>query len=437
MMDESGRIIQHISKTSANLDLSNADWIKLTKKTLLPSFSNGFIDKEDVKLTLALTYPIVNKDTRTYMGLISALISVSQFFQKYENVNNITSQYFAVLDNKSVQLIHPLKSLVGKPFFGNYTQRITGHIPTLNNFIKQVMSGKPGYVIYDFVNGERLNTGYPIFVLGKPVYYVFIVTPTATIYSPVDNILLNERIESYSLLAGITAAVVSLIVVLVKWNGVLDCQVKKRTKELSLSNKKFELTAQKLKKTNESLDEKNKQLEIQDNMQKEFINVAAHELRTPIQSIMGFSEMLENECNYNNDYVTSIIRNTATLRMLASNIRDITRIESHSLKLDKQRFNLDELLVLIIKDYQIQLEKDKKTKDLQITYRNLNQDKKDVVVYADKARITQVISNLIENTIKFSRQGEIIITVGKQNNTDDNVNPISDKDKVIVSMRYR
>ncbi len=210
----------------------------------------------------------------------------------------------------------------------------------------------------------------------------------------------------------------------------------KRSKEIDTPNKKLELTAKDLNreiealiKFNELLVKKNNQLEIQNKMQEEFISIAAHELRTPIQSILGYSELLEMAPERSKQYATSIIRITKRLERLTQNILDTTRIESNSLQLDKQRFNLDDLLFLIIKEHQRQLEKDETTKDMQIIYENSNHDKKNVIIYADKERINQVISNLIENAIKFTTQGKITITVDKENKNGND-----DFDKVTVSV---
>lgn len=82
-----------------------------------------------------------------------------------------------------LQLIHPVKLFIGTPFFGNHTQQATGHNQVLNNIIRTVISGKPYFDTYEFRNDERLNTGYPVLVGSKPEYFVFVITPTSTIFS--------------------------------------------------------------------------------------------------------------------------------------------------------------------------------------------------------------------------------------------------------------
>ena len=113
----------------------------------------------------------------------------------------------------------------------------------------------------------------------------------------------------------------------------MDTEVRRRTGELKESNERLALA--------------NEQLKIQEKMQKEFINVAAHELRTPIQPILGLSEILRSRVTkgtewQGQDLLDIIIRNAKRLQRLAEDILDVTRIESQSLKLKKERFNLNQ-----------------------------------------------------------------------------------------------
>ena len=230
-------------QTFVGTDYSFRDWIINTKATLMPVFSNGY-EGRDGKYRIAITYPIINRETGKYIGLVGTSIPTIEFFEHYGNIYNIKSQYLAVLDRNSVQLIHPIKSFVGTPFFGNHTQQLTGHNVILNNLIRTVMAGEPASGVYDFINGQRLNTGYPIFLQGKPTYSIFVITPTSTIYSRIDNVVSTERMEMLSLLAGATAAIIGLIIFLIKWNSTLDGEVKRRTKELNESNEQAYITQQ-------------------------------------------------------------------------------------------------------------------------------------------------------------------------------------------------
>ena len=159
------------------------------------------------------------------------------------------------------------------------------------------------------------------------------------------------------------------------------------------------------------------QLKIHDKMQKEFINVVADELRTPIQPILGLAEVLrskkdegrrEEDDKQKNDeellLLDTIIRNAKRLQRLTEDILDVTKIESQSLQLNKEQFNLREMMLNAITDSNNQLKKDSNIK-LELV------SKEDVFVKADKARLNQVIANLLSNAIKFTQEEGGIITI--------------------------
>jgi signal transduction histidine kinase len=399
-------IVSKGQKSFINIDISFRDYVKETRRTLNPTFSNGF-EGIDGKYRIAMTYPIINRETGEYVGLVGAEIPTIPFFEYYGNIYDVKSQYLAVLDRNSVQLIHPVKSFIGTPFFGSHTQEVIGHNTILNNIIQTVLSGKQHFDIYQFKNGERLNTGIPIFVAGKPIYFIFIITPTSTIYSQINDVISVQRLQTFSLLAGITTAVVILIVFLIKWNSSLDKEVKRRTRELDESNRQFV-------QTNKKLESANEQLKVHDNMQKEFINIAAHELRTPIQPILSLSEILRSKIKDTQqvNLLSIITRNAKRLQRLTDDILDVTRIESHSLKLNKELFNLSDLISSIIDDYRNHIEKDNIA--VKLLYESNSKD--NIFVEADRGRLIQVISNLLDNAIKFTKEGTIsIITEEKDN----------------------
>ena len=175
-----------------------------------------------------------------------------------------------------------------------------------------------------------------------------------------------------------------------------------------------------------------------DRMKDEFINVAAHELRTPIQPIIGLSEVLrsrirDNDSGHatkqeNEEYVDVILRNGQRLRKLVEDVLDVTKIESQSLDLRKEHFDLNDLIISIIDDI-VAAEaesmvfglptrrKDKKN------YVKINYQPHHLPVYADKNRLEQVISNLLNNALKFTSEGYVTITTEKK--TDSNRNKSS------------
>jgi two-component system sensor histidine kinase VicK len=176
----------------------------------------------------------------------------------------------------------------------------------------------------------------------------------------------------------------------------------------------------------EELREANEQLQIHDKMQKEFINIASHEMKTPTQAILGTSGLLQYYPERKDELIEIIQRNAKRLQTLISNILDVTRIESQTLILNKERFNIRDIISSLIEDY-----KDR-TKNSNIEIINNNNNNNPIFVEADKDRIIQVLSNLLSNAIKFTNQGQISINLFEKN--DDNHGDDGRGKEVIVSV---
>jgi signal transduction histidine kinase len=372
--------------TFVGADISFRDFVNQTKSTLKPVFSSGLSSLDGI-YRIIITYPIINRETGQYEGLVAAAIPTVDFFERYGNFYGVKSQYLAALDRTATHLVHGNAQLIGKNFFEEYTQNFTRHNKDLNDLMNEVLLGKSGDVVYNIGAGERLTTGFPVSIQGEnpPPYIVFIVTPTSQIYSQIENILFTQRIETFSLLAITTAAAIILIIFLIKWSSKLNSEVKRRTRELESANE---------------------QLKVHDKMQKEFINIAAHELRTPTQAITGYSELLATEPENSKLYLNPIIRNSKRLQRLSEDILDVTRIESQSLKLTEEEFDLNDVILSIVGDYRSILVNSEDKINLNIQY-----DPKSIVINADKDRIAQVISNLLSNAVKFTTKEKGTINV--------------------------
>ena len=138
-------------------------------------------------------------------------------------------------------------------------------------------------------------------------------------------------------------------------------------------------------------------------MQTEFINIAAHELRTPIMPILVNVELLESEMGSDREEIKTIIRNAKRLHHLTENILSVSRIESKTLKLNKEVFEINDVLHFAIRDAKTQIENN----STDLKHIDINGK---MYVKADRDRIMQVVSNLLHNAIKFTSKGSIIIT---------------------------
>jgi signal transduction histidine kinase len=149
-------------------------------------------------------------------------------------------------------------------------------------------------------------------------------------------------------------------------------------------------------------------LKSHEKMQKEFINIAAHELRTPIVPILNLSELLYSNAKgqqqqQQKEMLEIILRNANRLHQLTEDILDVTRIESHTLQIRKERFNLNDVIVDIVEDYRKQIANG----NVKLMYEPGGSI---ILVEADRQRLIQVISNLLDNAIKFTEEGTVTVT---------------------------
>jgi signal transduction histidine kinase len=403
-------IVAEGQRSFVNIDISFREYVQKTKNTLRSVFSNSFEGIDGV-YRIAITFPIINRESGQYIGMVGVEIPTVDFFARYANVYDVNSKFLVAYDSDANYIATPRTQFLGKSFFDNEVQEFFNHSDIQNNYYRQVFAGQllGGYAVYDFGSGERLNTGYTIFLQGEPAYFIFIITPTSMIYSHINEVLFTERLKMFSLIAGTTAAVLVLIILLIKWNNILNKEVKRRTEQLEETNKQLSLSNQELALANQ-------QLQVHDKMQKEFINIASHELKTPTQAILGFSHLLQTHPEKNEEIIQRIKRNAARLQRLTNDILDVTRIESQTLKLNKERFNLNQLISDILEDYRNQISND----NVQLIYKSEKTNDDDdnnnnsIFVEADKSRLIQVISNLLDNAIKFTREGTISISSKKK-----------------------
>jgi signal transduction histidine kinase len=171
-----------------------------------------------------------------------------------------------------------------------------------------------------------------------------------------------------------------------------------------------------------------------DKMKNEFINIAAHELRTPIQPILSLSQIMRSQkvnIDEYHEFLDVIISNAKRLQRLANDILDATQIESHLLKLDKKLFNLSETISDVVHGYKQQIETRNRTNNNNLKLVLESNAGDTITLKADKNKISQVLSNLLSNAIKFTREGTILVKAeknkgGKEANLDEIIVTVKD-----------
>ena len=183
-------------------------------------------------------------------------------------------------------------------------------------------------------------------------------------------------------------------------------------------------------------------LKLQDRLQKEFINIAAHELRNPVQSLLGYSDILMNTTgnieNYSK-FIVTINQSTKRLARLIDKVLNVTQLENELLILNKEYFSLEKLVEEIVREYnnnihllnKNQLEIRYEPRPIDCNHTNSENRRNFGHVFADRTRIIQVIANILENAVEFTDRGTITLRLNENRSTHEILLTISDSGRGI------
>lgn len=416
-LDQDGKMkwISNINQTAlqqyANIDLSYRLYFSVPKENHQLYYSS-VVESNDQVNRLYISYPILGKESDgvsmeagdQFRGIIVAGIRTDALglFLKSQLSPNLQSEV-GLLDNTGIILYNERQEYVGKNAFGVRFQSYLASIDVellraMNSGLDDALAGNSGMQDVPIGNDEKATFAYkPIVLEGKQFGVLYIFAPH-TFAIDVAPLIEQQRNLSMALIIIVAAAALVAVVVIFGWNKRLEKTVRERTSELSSANE---------------------QLMSHDRLQREFINIAAHELRTPVQPLLGVAEVLESqfadgnkkEISITKPEVDMLLRNARRLLNLSSGILEVSRIESNSLRLNKEPVDLRLKIETIVLDMQSFLPAERNIK-LRIENR-LVPASEPVLVNADSERMFEVISNLLTNAIKFTASGEIVIILEK------------------------
>ena len=385
-------------------------------RTTGATYYSSVIESSAGAPSIYVSIPIIgeganNATTTIFKGVIVAGIRTDTLgnFLKNQIPPGFESSV-GLVDKNGIILYTANSTYIGKNYFGGEFQSTLSvllspnEIAVLNDIITRSLQGNPG--TEDITAGGQTSTiAYaPVMINAKHLLTLYITSPHQLTGS-VNLIIDQQRNFNLVIIGSIGTLAVGVTFFILTWNKRLEQSVNARTAELRQANER---------------------LKIHDSMQKEFVNIAAHELRTPTQAILGYAELIRmQQSNINRDEALSrIINNAERLQTLTKDILDVSRIESQTLKLDKRKFDLSDVAANVLDDYRNRIQNGKK---LELVL--LNADKPTFVV-ADKGRISQVLSNLVSNALKFTKSGSVSVSIEKVKNDDDN-----NRKEIIVSVK--
>jgi signal transduction histidine kinase len=421
-LDQSGKIvwISNINATTyqkyKGFDLSYRPYFTVPKDTHLPYYSS-LIESNDNVPRLYISYPILSKAGSEYNannnvnngtnpnnfkgivvvaalnGVTTANILKSQLLPQFNST-------ISLLDNNGIILHANNRSLIGKNVFGTEFQSIISSLLSdssknlLNDLVHSSLQQANNGGMQDIYMSGKTNTiAYEPVTLREKHFLTLYLSAPHNLASNVAMAIAQQKNLSTIITIAIGLVALGGAYLVLNWNKKLEATVNARTEELRRANE---------------------QLKYRDEMQREFINVAAHELRTPIQPILALADILRSKIRDKEqvELLDVILRNVKRFQRLSQDILDVTMIESRSLKLNKHAIDLNDLILNIVEDHQKQIQKsDGKVKLLYEPEIKTEEGKQNLIlVQADRERITQVVWNLLNNAIKFTKGGTISIS---------------------------
>jgi len=428
-LDKDGKVAwtSDASQDILGRDRSYRDYFLKPQSTLKPYFGEAILTEDDY-LQLHISYPIIEQknldEIASLEGLESFKAGSSDFkgvvvagigldvINNYLKENEFDSRRTVLLiDNSGTLLYSKDIAVLGKNIFEDNKDLVDSsfirkpYLDIIANYLRDNSIKDEGSFILDEESKEAIATD-SIIINDNRVWTIFVVMPDTLTGD------LGALFDQQNLLSVLTVFIFGMLsfgiaFLLLASNKKLEEAVNIKTEELSNTNKL-------LNSSNKQLLDAYNQLKAHDKMQNEFINIASHEIKTPTQAILLHSDLLKRGLLGNEESLDAIIRNAARLQRLTNNILDVTRIESQTLKLNKETFDLNVLILELINDFDHQIKM--KYSESEPPVKIIFNQKGSIIINADKSRITQVLSNMLANAIEFTSQGTIEITIQRDGN---------------------
>ncbi len=339
-------------------ELIDSEQSEIESKSKILSINTSLFDEPEI----AITFPIIDKQTNTSKGLLLVTFPSSEFFKRHGNIYDVESQFLMVMDENNVLLIHPNMENVGKNFFEDEIQQNISHNSILNEHIMYVLQGNLSTVIFTLDDniGERINSAIPVNINGKNEFMFGVVTPTQSINQEIDEIIFFTKIQTIFLLM---STIIVLLVFLLK-----------RTQ----SFKKEKLTVIGQLSSN-----------------------IAHDIRNPLGTIKNAGVIIEKENDTKNEIISrELNRINLSVRRISHQIEEV--------------LNYVRTTPMILKKYSINQTIQEVIDTLDIPENiKIKTPKNDVIINFDHEKMLIVFVNIILNAVQSigEDEGDISINI--------------------------
>ena len=396
-LDARGVLVAATDEQSKDLlgsDLSDRRYYELPFATGRSSIVQSF-QGVDGTSSFAVAVP-VSDGSGSFAGVLAALVPVSSVqtsFLQSEDINGM----LIVVANDGTILVHPSGELEGKNITGPEVRAtLTGddRDTTVQN-LQLMAQGRSGIADYSPADGQPSLMAYEsVTVNGIHTWAIAVLESTSTIREPFLSVF--EERQSFTIIATVLVAAIS---------GVFIAFI------LVLNRKLFATVSQQDTRIKNQLNELRgayDRLKEQDVIKDEFINIAAHELRTPVLPIVLSAENLADSMP-GDENVKIILRNANRITKLTNDILDVSRIESNTFKLQKQKINVTRLVDEVIQDAQLRISPQQ---NLRIAFESSVPAAMEELMI-DRSMINQVLVNIVDNAVNFSDTGTIRVVMAQ------------------------
>ena len=317
---------------------------------------------------IAVTFPIIDEQTKSSVGLLLITFASSEFFERHGNIYDVESRFLMVMDENHILLIHPNMENVGKDFFGNEIQTDISQNSLLNSHISDILQGNLSTIIFTMDDdiGERINSGISVTVNGKNEFVFAVVTPTHSINKEVDETIFFTKIQTIFLLLLVTSV---LLIFLVK-------------RSQSFKKEKLSVIGQ-----------------LSSNI--------AHDIRNPLGAIKNSGVIIDKENKNSNEIISrELKRINISVRRISHQVEEV--------------LNYVRTTPMILKSHSINQTLQEAIDTLDIPQNiSINIPKNDITIKFDHEKILIVFINIILNAIQSIGDKNGIITITTSETSSD------------------
>lgn len=349
-------------------------------------------DNQDV---VSLAVPVLDAGG-SFSGVLAAILPVDSLVNRVSDTLPLSSgDELFIISSGGTIIGYKDESVIGKNIFDEFVAEQNDIVTRNLQLMTESRSGVFEYVTHD---GQRKIASFsPLSFAGSHAWSLLISTSSSQseIFS---SVLSDQRIFTIVaiILIGIIAAIFMTFI-------------------LTL-NRRLHRTVQKqdvqIKGQLDDLQDAYERLTEQDKIKDEFINIAAHELRTPVLPIILSAEGLAEDIGTDNNKIEIILRNAKRINKLTNDILDVSRIKSNTFRLQMEKVSIKKLVEESIQDVLFKMAENKNP-NLKIVFVSKLPEGKDEVM-ADRGRLNQVLANLLDNAVNFTDQGTITVTLRRR-----------------------